>query len=164
MRVAILSDVHDNLKALRRALEALRREADALIFCGDFCAPFTLKEMAEGFPGPIHAIFGNNDGDPLLMARIAAAHPHVTLHGIFAEVELGGRAFAVVHYPELARPLARSGLYDVVCYGHDHTPAVERVGTTWKVNPGELYGRFGPPRYAIFDTEAEEVRSFEVKG
>ena len=39
MKIAILSDVHDNIWKLETLLASL--EAQALIFCGDFCAPFT---------------------------------------------------------------------------------------------------------------------------
>lgn len=50
MKIAVCSDIHDNIWVLERALPGLRR-ADRLIFCGDFCAPFTLVQLAEGFPG-----------------------------------------------------------------------------------------------------------------
>ena len=40
MRIAILSDTHDNIWVLKDLLAGL--EADALLFCGDFCAPFIL--------------------------------------------------------------------------------------------------------------------------
>ena len=68
MRVAIVSDIHDNIWKLETLLSGL--EADAILFCGDFCAPFTLAQIAEGFEGPVHAVFGNNDGDQLLLARL----------------------------------------------------------------------------------------------
>jgi uncharacterized protein len=54
MKIAVLSDIHDNIWALERLLEDL--QADVLIFCGDFCAPFTLAQIAEGFSGPIHVV------------------------------------------------------------------------------------------------------------
>jgi len=55
MRVAICSDIHDNIWALERALP-LMNEANLLIFCGDFCAPFSLTQLARGFEGPVHAV------------------------------------------------------------------------------------------------------------
>ena len=88
MRIAILSDVHDNIWKLETLLDRL--EAEALVFCGDFCAPFTLAQIAESFAGPIHVVFGNNDGDQFLLARVASKSPQVTLHGEFCELELGG--------------------------------------------------------------------------
>ena len=44
MQIAILSDIHDNLPALRRALEKCQG-ADALICCGDLCSPFVAREL-----------------------------------------------------------------------------------------------------------------------
>jgi len=62
VRIAVLSDVHDNIWKLEEVL-AQTATADALIFCGDFCAPFTLTPIAEGCHGPVHVVWGNNDGD-----------------------------------------------------------------------------------------------------
>jgi putative phosphoesterase len=160
MRIAVLSDIHDNIWQLEKLLEGL--EAEALLFCGDFCAPFTLKMLAQGFPGPIHVVFGNNDGDPLFLARVAARAGNVTLHGGFAELTLGGKRIALIHYPEIGRPLAASGLYDLVCHGHNHQYEVEQVGGTLRLNPGEVMGRLGASTYAIYDTETGHVQRHEV--
>jgi predicted phosphodiesterase len=70
MRIAILSDIHDNIWKLGDVLKRVRG-ADALVFCGDFCAPFTLTQMAQGFNGPVHVVWGNNDGDKWLLTRNA---------------------------------------------------------------------------------------------
>ena len=88
MRIAICSDIHDNIWALERALP-LMRQAQSLVFCGDFCAPFTLVQLAEGFPGPIHVVWGNNDGDKWLLTRQASRFPQVELHGELAEFAAG---------------------------------------------------------------------------
>ncbi|MGD8626818.1 MAG: metallophosphoesterase [Anaerolineae bacterium] len=162
MKIAILSDIHDNIWTLARLLDGL--EAEALIFCGDFCAPFTLDQIAGEFEGPIHAVLGNNDGDQLLLSRVANKHPHVTLHGQFAELELDGRRVAVTHYPEMGRAIAQGGAYNLVCHGHSHERVVERTGQTVRVNPGEVMGRKGPASYAVYDTESGEAEIVEVVG
>ena len=159
MKVAILSDIHDNIWVLRDLLAGLT--ADVLIFCGDFCAPFVLTQIAEGFAGPVHAVLGNNDGDELLLARNAARFPHVTLHGQFAELELDGRQVAVTHYPHIGRALARGDVYDLVCHGHSHERLIEQVGSTLRVNPGEVMGRLGLSSYALYDTATGQA-TFET--
>ena len=161
MKIAILSDIHDNIWKLEEVLEELG-EAQELIFCGDFCAPFSLGMLAEGFRGPIHVVFGNNDGDKLLLSQVAAKAGNVTLHGEFAELELGGRKIAAIHYPAIAAGLAASGRYDLVCCGHSHKYEAKRVGRTILLNPGEVMGRFGLSTYAIYDTETGEVSRREV--
>ena len=160
MRIAILSDIHDNIWVLKDLLAGL--QADALLFCGDFCAPFTLAQIAEGFGGPVHVVFGNNDGDKLLLSRVASRFSHVTLHGDLAELDLDGRRVAVSHYPQVGRALAKSRVYDLVCYGHNHESTVEQVGATVLVNPGEVMGRLGRSTYAVYDTATAQAAILEV--
>ncbi len=162
MKIAILSDVHDNIWKLETLLAGL--EAETLIFCGDFCAPFTLAQIAEGFAGPIHVVFGNNDGDQFLLARVAGKYRHVTLYGDFAELGLDGRQVAVTHYPEIGRALAQSGVYDLVCHGHSHERLIESTGGTVRVNPGEVMGRFGLSTYAVYDTDTGQAEIVAVPG
>lgn len=161
MRIAVLSDVHDNIWKLETAL-AKARGAEALVFCGDFCAPFTLKQIGEGFAGPVHAVFGNNDGDRFLLAKVAAGFDNVELHGELARLSLGGLAIAVNHYPEIAREIAAGGGFDAVFYGHDHRHFVGREGATDLVNPGEVMGRFGRPTFVLYDTEARSTETVEI--
>jgi putative phosphoesterase len=160
MKIAILSDIHDNIWKLETLLSEL--EADALIFCGDFCAPFTLAQIGEGFAGPVHVVFGNNDGDQFLLARVAAKFDQVRLHGDFCELEMDGRQVAVTHYPEIGRALARGSVYDLVCHGHSHERVVEQVGRTLRINPGEVMGRFGLSTYAVYDTATGLAEIVEV--
>lgn len=163
MKIAICSNIHDNLTALEKALIGMRAaQAKMLLFCGDFNAPFTLNAMAQGFSGPIHIVWGNNDGDKWLLTKIAQRYAQVTLHGIFAEIEEDGYKIAVVHYNKLGNALARSDLYDLVCYGHDHTASHEYIGDTLLLNPGELMGRFGAPTYAIVDSATAQVAMHEL--
>jgi putative phosphoesterase len=158
VKIAVLSDVHDNIWKLAEVLQDARNAgATALIFCGDLCAPFTLKQIGEGIDGPVHVILGNNDGDPMLLSKVASGMDHVTLHGLFAYLELGGRRIAINHYPPIARDQALSGQYDLVCHGHDHQANVERIGNTLLVNPGEVMGRFGSSTYALYDTGSGEA-------
>jgi putative phosphoesterase len=162
MRIAILSDIHDNIWQLDSVLSRVHG-ADALIFCGDFCAPFTLTQLAQGFAGPVHVVWGNNDGDKWLLTRNAITAGNVTLHGELAELELDGRKIAANHYPHIARQLAESGNYDLVAYGHDHTAHLEHLGRTVLLNPGEVMGRFGKSTFAWYDTATGQVEIVAVE-
>ncbi|HIC89363.1 MAG TPA: YfcE family phosphodiesterase [Anaerolineae bacterium] len=162
MRIAVLSDIHDHLEYLQKALAAVR-DAQVLICCGDFCAPFTVAAIAEQFSGPVHCIFGNNDGDPFLISQVAGRFDHVTIHGLYAELEFDNRQVAVIHYPKIARRLAQAGIFDLVCYGHDHRAHVEQIGKTVLANPGEVMGRFGSPSLGVYDTTTGEFTHMAVK-
>ena len=164
MRVAILSDSHDNIWNLEKALVAVNKEGcDSMLHCGDLVAPFIVAQLAQAFDGPVHIIEGNNDGDGRLQQQVAAGFPGVTLHGPYAELELGGRMVALIHYPEPARRIAQSGVFDLVCYGHDHQEHQERVGDCLLVNPGEVMGRYGKPSWGIYDCEHHSYSSQEIQ-
>ncbi|HWQ91373.1 MAG TPA: metallophosphoesterase [Clostridia bacterium] len=152
MKIAILSDIHDNLPLLRRALERCR-EADVLICCGDLCSPFVVKELGQGFAKPLHIVFGNNDGDRFRIALAASKFPHLVVHGEYAELELDSRTFSINHFDNIGRAIAKGGQHDVVCFGHNHQFEITTVGKTLIINPGEIYGGLtGRSTFAIYDT------------
>ncbi|MHB1295680.1 MAG: metallophosphoesterase [Anaerolineae bacterium] len=162
MRIGVISDIHDNVWALERVLKVFEG-CDELLCLGDLCAPFTLTAIAEGFAGPVHLVWGNNDGDKLLITRNADAAGNVTIYGEVAELERGGRTIAMTHYPVVAKALAAGGTYDLVCYGHNHRRGMQRVGKTLLLNPGEVMGRFGVHSCAIYDTDTGEAEIKETE-
>jgi uncharacterized protein len=163
MKIAILSDTHDNIWKLEQAFEKMV-DADAFIHCGDLCSPFVVKRLGEAAKGrPVHIVWGNNEGDIRLICRIAGQYSGLQLHGEFAQLEVDGLKVAVNHYPEIARPLAASGFYDLVCYGHDHSAHRSVVEKCTLLNPGELMGLNGETTFASFDTQSRHVDFIEVK-
>ena len=168
MRIAVISDIHDHLWNLAVAIEFLSA-ADVLICCGDLCSPFVMDQLAR-FPGQVHIVFGNNDADLFRITRKSSER--VRVHGEFFETVLDGKKVAVNHFDYLARPIAQSGLYDIVCYGHNHNFSVARVGGTLAINPGAIMGARFPegrwedvvPTFVIVQTETLAVEAFEMEG
>ena len=162
MRIAVLSDTHDNIWKLEVAMPHLAA-ADAVLHCGDLCAPFVVARLGQGIGDKkAHLIFGNNDGDPRMLLLKAQEQGNVEIHGQFAELEFEGFRVALNHYPEIARPVALSGKYDLVCYGHDHTAHEEMLSDTLLLNPGEVMGMNGRSTIAIVDTGTNEVEWVEL--
>ena len=158
-KIAILSDTHDNLHNLDIALQQIAASgAEVMLHCGDLCAPFIIPRLAESFAGLIHIIFGNNDGDGRLLQMQASRFAQVTLHGIYAELEISGRSLALIHYPEPARRIAQSSQFDVVCYGHNHLQNGETIGRCYLINPGEVLGMKGTPSWALYDCAQHTYR------
>jgi len=141
MLIGIISDTHDNMPQIKKAVELFNeRRIEHAIHAGDFTSPFTfrvLKDLKCGFTG----IFGNNDGDRLLLHKMSAGRVFPQPH-IF---ELEGRKIVVIHEHHIADALADSGHYDLVIYGHTHSPEIRKVKNTLVINPGEagswLYGK-----------------------
>jgi putative phosphoesterase len=162
MQIAVLSDSHDNIWKLDSAF-SLMKDADVLIHCGDLCSPFVIKRLGDACQGrPVHIVWGNNEGDVRLICQMASKYEGITLHGDFAQLDIGGLRVAVNHYPEIARGLAASGHFDLACYGHDHTAHESRVADCTLLNPGELMGMYGKSTFALFDTFSRNVEIIEV--
>lgn len=162
MKIAILSDSHDNIWNLEKALTQLN-DAQQLIFLGDFCAPFSLKQIADAFTGPIHCIPGNNDGDMFLLMKIAAAAGNVTFYNPIGTLELEGCNIAFTHYPEIAEGLVATAKYQAVFSGHTHVFMQKTVGNTLWVNPGEIMGRFGEPSFGFYQTDTNTFERLLIK-
>jgi putative phosphoesterase len=140
MKIGVLSDTHDNLTNIRKAVEIFSKNGvEALIHGGDFCSPFTLSEFKPLADKGVkmHAVFGNNDGDRVLLVRRAADFCSFT-DGV-GIVTLDGRKIVILHYPDLGEDLFRLGAYDLVIYGHNHKVRVEGEGKKL-LNPGTCSG------------------------
>jgi len=168
-KIGVMADTHDNLAALDKALKELeRRGVKRVLHAGDIIAPFTLRRiLARGFE--FTGVFGNNDGELLVLARVAR-EAGATLAPPPLAIEVEGLKVLLLHgaggAPEtksLATALAKSGEYDVVIYGHTHEVDVRRVGQTLIINPGEVCGYLtGRSTLVLLDTERLEAELLEV--
>lgn len=154
MKIGIISDSHDSISNLKKAVKKLKEENVGLIIhCGDLCAPFMLFEFKD-FPSEVHLIFGNVDGDRYLMTKMSQKDvPNVKIHGELGEIEIEGKKIAFTHYPFFAEGLAATGKYDIVFYGHTHITEIKNKGNSILANPGEILGRKDSPSFAVYDTE-----------
>jgi putative phosphoesterase len=153
MKVAIISDSHDNLACWERARKYLaQHEITTMIHCGDVSSADTLLAMAIDFSGPIHVVAGNTDDGLGALKSVATIQGNITLHGEVGSIELDSKKIAWCHYPWLAEKLATPGIYDVVFYGHDHKAWEKVIGKTKLYNPGTLAGLFAKPTFAVYDT------------
>lgn len=168
MKVGIMADTHDNLAAIRRAVEIFNNEGiDLLIHAGDFVAPFTASPLSM-LKAPLVGIFGNNDGDKLLLKEKFKEKGVGELYEDPYEFELVTKKIMVTHRPALVKPLAASGIYDVVIYGHTHKAVIERPSSddddderakTMVINPGECCGYLtGRKTVALLDLEEEDAK------
>ncbi len=159
MLIGIMSDTHDNLVPTRRAIELFNsRNVEFVIHAGDYTSPFTrklFKDLKCGFAG----VFGNNDGDKLLLQDRAEGNLHNQPY-IFA---LDGKRIVVMHEHHVADALADSGHFDLVIYGHTHTAVVRKAKNTLLVNPGEVSSwLYGKSTVALVDLDRMEAEIIEL--
>ncbi len=162
MRIAIMSDTHDHIWNLEKALSRTQG-ISALLHCGDLISPFMVRKLAERLPTtPVHLVWGNNDGDRRLVSQVAQGAGPIRCHGEFADLEIGGLRIWMTHYPEIARAVALSGQYDLVCYGHDHAAHEEQMGATLLLNPGELMGLNGRSGFVLLEIETRSLTWVDI--
>lgn len=165
--IGIISDTHDDYKAIYRAGEVFRKAGvAAVVHAGDWTSPFSMLKMRRALgPGvPIYTVFGNNDGDRY-MASVRARDAQVEILGEAALLQLGGRRIGLYHGTAevLVEAMARSGMFDVVIYGHTHRLDVRRVNGTLVVNPGEACGCATEKKSVlILDLQTLEVEVVEL--
>lgn len=159
LKICIISDSHDHREPLTAAVaEAKALGARVILHCGDLVAPSTLHAII-GVGLPLHVIHGNNTGDLIALCRMAQnAANGIHYHGQDATLELAQRRIFMVHYPHYARAMALTGDYDLVCNGHEHRAAIERVRNikgqeTLRIDPGTVAGVSAPATYVFGDLE-----------
>lgn len=133
--VGVISDTHDHLPSIRRAVALFNdRNVDLVLHAGDIVSPFTARAFRE-LEAPLVGIYGNNDGDCIHLQQFF--EDIGTLHRDPYMDTIGDVSVAVTHVPELAPSLAAT--HDVVVYGHTHETDLRSNGAL-VVNPGECCG------------------------
>lgn len=161
MKIAVLADTHDHVENTEKALKEIKKKGvDTVIHAGDFCSPFMLP-LFKGFK--LKAVLGNNDADVLRFHRMLKDVDY-ELEDHLLELTLNKKNIAVYHGTamKIVSALAKSGDYDVVIHGHDHTVREEKVNDTIVVNPGSLNGFSKRGSYAILDLESLHVVVREI--
>jgi len=161
MKIGIISDSHENMPKIRRAVELFNREqVGAVLHAGDIISPITAGEFAS-LQARLIGVFGNNDGDVLFLRE--RFRKIGKLHVKKYEGRLGGKRFLLIHQPDMLEALAASGAYDVIVYGHTHRAEISRRGPTLVVNPGEAGGWItGKSTVALLDTSTLEARLVRI--
>lgn len=162
MKIGIISDTHDHIPHIQKAVELFReKEVDLVIHAGDYCSPFTIPYFKNL---NLKGIFGNNDGDRYLLMK-KFDEIGAELAGEFYSTELDGIKIAVYHgtYEEITQSLIESGNFDVVVSGHTHERVHKVVGETLVINPGTAHGFDGKPTIAILETITKKVEFLELK-
>ncbi len=171
MIIGIISDTHDKLEPLERALDAFAASGVELILHGgDWTKPETVLALAEGAAARGLAwtgVLGNNDErarEEILAAGQGKIIPEPVL-----SIETGGIRLAVHHghMPRVMRELVADSNLELVVRGHSHKSEVTERPGGLLVNPGST--AFAIPRragwlpsVAIYDTAAQTAAILEL--
>lgn len=184
MKIGIVSDIHADARALRRALEDMP-SVDALLCPGDavseyrFCAD-TVEVLQQAQVICIQGnhevvLFGGRNPAYLKKCRetfTAESLDFLATAPLSRELEVDGVRVLLIHaspwephdeyiYPGSPRLAKFATLdHDLVCFGHTHVPLIHRVGGVTVLNPGSPSQPRDQDRrgaYAVFDTHTREA-------
>ncbi|MGD0496507.1 MAG: metallophosphoesterase [Candidatus Bathyarchaeia archaeon] len=155
MLIGLMSDTHDNLPQVDKAVRRLNEEnVELVLHAGDYVAPFVIPRFKD-LKARLIGVFGNNDGDHELLKLRFKENKRLEIRGNFAYVEADRLKIALLHGTdkELLEVLVERESFDVVVHGHSHLEGVHKKGRTLVVNPGEVCGYLtGTSTVSLLDT------------
>jgi putative phosphoesterase len=151
MKIAIISDSHDNLENLKKFFDfAKKKKIKILIHCGDVCNGETLKEIEKNFE-QIYLCLGNADIKESLLEEAKKTK-------IFekkGKIEVSRIKIGFCHMFNLKEKNLEG--FDFYFFGHSHWPFLKKEGNCCLANPGNLAGLFYKATFAILDTKTKKV-------
>lgn len=151
MRIAIISDIHDNLVNLRKCLDYIKtKNIKQTICCGDATNRETLGFLNKNFPAPIHLARGNME---IYDDEDFVGLDNIKYYGRTGNFNIGKYAVGLCHEPYFIKDLSRERKCDIVFYGHTHKPWTEKKEGVLTVNPGNIAGTMYQATFAVWDTD-----------
>ena len=165
MLIGIISDTHDNLPMVEKAVKKINAENVSLVLhAGDYVSPFVIPKF-KALNAKLIGVFGNNDGDHEFLKKRFSENENCEVRERFAEINIDGFKIALLHGDnnELLNALINCGGFDAVVHGHSHAKVVRTNGKTLVVNPGEACGYLtGKATIALLDTVKREAKIVEL--
>lgn len=157
MRIGVVSDTHDNLPKIARAIELFCAEkVDFVLHAGDFVAPFSLTDFKK-LPCDWRGVFGNNDGEKNGLS--AASDGRITEGPL--RLTLSGKKITVVH--DINSINSQTEDANLVVFGHTHLVASLKYQNKLILNPGECGGWLtGKSTVAIVDLDNLSGMTFNL--
>lgn len=158
MLLGIISDTHDHIEKVKKAIEIFKQyNLIGVIHCGDFVAPFTLREFAN-LKTKFYGVFGNCDGEKDGLSRVAKENNFLLTEAPL-ELSFGDKKFLIFH--KLRKENIKN--VDYVIYGHTHQYEIKKEENIFYINPGEACGLLTEKAtIAILDIKENKVDIIEI--
>jgi putative phosphoesterase len=178
MKIGIISDTHDDIENVRRAIGIFSKEEVLyVIHPGDYVFPGSVMEF-KNLNARLIGVLGNNDGERGLLLK-AFLEVRGELKGEVGELHINDLKVGIYHgtSAEIKKQLIESGRYNIIVCGHTlkKEPAGHVMGnysndtSTLVLNPGtghrkteSLAGEFVEGGVIILDTQTREYRFIKL--
>lgn len=157
MKIAIISDIHDNLVNLNKCLKVCQTEKiDKIICLGDVCNLDTLTILCQKFKNEIHLVDGNGE---IYTKKDALKIKNLDYQAEFGYLSIDNINLAFCHKKKDIDELLKGAKVkpDFIFYGHNHKPWLEKKKNTFWANPGNVAGIYYQPTFAILNTDNKNL-------
>jgi len=135
MILGIISDSHDNLPKLKKAIALFnKKNVNFVLHAGDYIAPFSVGMLENNLKSEYIGVFGNNDGERDGLIK----RSNGKINNDKLELEKFSKKILLTH--DISKVDTESSKYDIVISGHTHKIDIEKRNLTWFINPGECCG------------------------
>ncbi len=157
MKIGIISDSHDNRPNIMKAVEIFKEhKVKYVLHAGDIISPFAARPFGHMEGVKFIAVFGNNDGDKLLLDAAIKGFGGQIHNDFRGEIE--GKHIFMIHSCSAIEEIVASEKFDVVICGHTHQTGIRKVGRTLFINPGESTDWLtDAPAVVVLDLETMEA-------
>ncbi|MEA3398706.1 MAG: metallophosphoesterase family protein [Patescibacteria group bacterium] len=156
MKIAIISDIHDNLVNLKKSLDYINKwRAEQIICCGDVCNLDTIDYLIKNFSGIIHLVRGNME---LFEDDDLPQIDKLKYYGKIALEEMAGRQVGLCHEPFRIDDILKMGKAGIIFHGHTHKPWIEKKDNLLIANPGNVAGILHKATFAVWNTEDKRLK------
>jgi uncharacterized protein len=190
LKIGIISDTHDDIANVRRAIKIFNTEnVEYVIHAGDYIFPGVVLEFKK-LNAKLVGVFGNNDGERIHLLK-NFLEIGAELKGEIGEIELDELLFGIYHGTDknIKERLVNSQNYDVFISGHTHKIELsafsnttnnteqkanrintnQKRGSTLVLNPGTAHkkvesesGAFEEGGVIIFNTHNKQYKLVDL--
>jgi uncharacterized protein len=161
MKIGIISDTHNDVEMVRKAVEVFKeRSVDLVVHAGDLTSA-KLIELFDGIPAKF--VLGNCDLDCDIINEKARALGFGCVDE-YCDFTADGKRIMLFHGNDIPmfRKAVASGDYDYIIKGHTHNFENYLSNGTRIINPGSVY-RGEERTVSILDTETDRVEKIKIE-
>jgi putative phosphoesterase len=154
--VGLISDTHIPVRAKKlpsRVFEVFEK-ADFIVHAGDLVELSIIDELEQ--MAPVLAVYGNMDGSEI-REKLSKVNSAKICDWIIGVMHDPGALFGTIKM----RQIARQNGFNVLVYGHTHTPNIKWEGNTLFINPGSPTNPIPPfitkPTVAVLKITKEKI-------
>jgi uncharacterized protein len=163
MKIAIISDIHDNIPNLDKALNYIKQtNIDKIICCGDFGSEETLAYLSKNYNGIVRAVLGNADEEHMEFCDVEDKFANIKLAEYESSFLIDGKQVLVVHAPSRYESYLANEDLGYIFYGHTHKPWQEVKSGKMILNPGNISNFRYSPTFAIWETESDKFELIQL--